>query len=545
MTSTQDNTGEMIVEKDIMVETRDGSQISVNVYRPDGPGEHPVIVSMSPYGKDVYWPDRFPLFDVVDDGEHMVWETENPVWWVARGYAVVRADTRGTGHSPGMLQLFSRTEHEDCYDVIEWAADEPWSTGKVGMSGISWFGMLAWAVAALKPPHLAAIVPWDGLSDFYREWAYQGGVLHNRFTPFWWESFVGPNQYGIDSLSAEELAANRIDFADEIREHPFVDDWHRERTPDLTQIEIPVLSASSWGSLHLHLRGNVEGYLDIPSKNKRLLLFPGDHISPFYKDWAYAERLRFFDRWLKGISNGAELDPPVRMGLRAGDDIVWRDDTQWPPAQTEWRDFVLDAGTGRLGDDDAGSASVDYDSLEGSVVFTTPPVEGPVEVTGPGALSLWLSTTAADTDVFLAIWHLDGKGEVVPAYGVLGDQLPHATGVLRASRRTLDAARSTPTRPYHSHTEAVDVPRGEPIQLDIEIWPTSILMNAGDSLRLEISSQDRWYMPETQHDDPIDRDPQRFGGVNTVLTGGAHPSVLRLPFVAHEWDGTSSTSART
>ena len=113
----------MRIERDVMVPTRDGAPIAVDVLRPDGDEPVPVIASMSPYGKDVHWPDRFPLYDMVDQNEHMVWETPNPDWWVPRGYALVRADTRGTGKSPGRLDLYGPRDAEDFYDVIEWAAD--------------------------------------------------------------------------------------------------------------------------------------------------------------------------------------------------------------------------------------------------------------------------------------------------------------------------------------------------------------------------------------------------------------------------------------
>ena len=159
----------MRIERDIAVATRDGTPIAVDVFRPDGDEPVPVIAGISPYGKDLHWPERFPLYDLVEQGEHMVWETPNPDWWVPRGYALVRADTRGTGKSPGVLDLFGPKDAEDFYDVIEWSAAQPWSTGKVAASGISWYAMMAWRVAALQPPHLAAVIAWEGLTDFYRE----------------------------------------------------------------------------------------------------------------------------------------------------------------------------------------------------------------------------------------------------------------------------------------------------------------------------------------------------------------------------------------
>ena len=522
--------GTMTIERDVMVPTRDGSPIAVDVFRPTTPGRYPVIMSMSPYGKDVYWPDRFPLFDRVDDGRHMVWETENPDTWVPEGYVLVRADTRGTGRSPGLLQVLGRREQEDCYDVVEWSAVQPWSTGRVGMSGISWFAMLAWSVAALKPPHLSAVIPWDGLSDFYREWAYQGGIHHKNFTEYWWTHHVLCNQFGLGRLAPPELARHRIDLPQEIEAHPLADEWHAERTPALEDIEIPVLSASAWGSVHLHLRGNVEGFERVASEHKRLILFPGDHIAPFYSEWALAERRRFFDRWLKEEVNGAESDPPVRLALRDPAGVRWRDEPCWPLSGTRWTRWHLDGAAGILGRQPATAGTATWRSPDGQLDFLTPPADEQLEITGPAALRLWVSTDAPDVDVFVAVWQLDEGGRTVPAHGVLGQEVPHAWGCLRASHRTLDRARSLPHRPFHPHTELAPVPAGEPFVLDIEIWPTSIVLAPGHRLLVRLASVDAWSQPAVRHDDPADR-PSRFTGTVTVHTGGDHDSSMLLPAI--------------
>jgi len=280
----------MRIERDVMVSTRDGAQIAVDVFRPDGDEPVPVIASISPYGKDVHWPDRFPLYDLVDQNEHMVWETPNPLWWVPRGYALVRADTRGTGKSPGRLDLYGPQDAEDFYDVIEWAAERPWSTGKVASSGISWLAMMGWRVAALQPPHLAAVVAWEGLTDFYREAAYQGGLYSNGFIEFWWKLQIEPQRNG----------AEGADWREQLPRHPLLDEFHAVRNTDLDRVSVPLLSAGNWGALHLHLRGNVEGWRWAASQHKWLVVHTGTHIDPYYADWAQELQLRFLDRFLKG-----------------------------------------------------------------------------------------------------------------------------------------------------------------------------------------------------------------------------------------------------
>lgn len=538
------NRGTMTIDRDVMVPTRDGSPIAVDVFRPTAPGRYPVIVSISPYGKDVYWPDRYPLFDLVDDGEHMAWETENPERWVPDGYVIVRADTRGSGHSPGLLHVLDRREQEDGYDVVEWAAAQSWSNGRIGMSGISWFAMVAWLVAALRPPHLAAIIPWDGLSDFYREWAYQGGIFHKNFTEFWWAKQVRSNQFGLGRLPQEELDQQRVDLSDEILAHPLFDEWHAERTALVENIAIPVLSASAWGSLHLHLRGNVEAFQRLASEHRRLLLFPGDHITPFYSDWALAERRRFFDRWLKDEPNGADNDPPVRLGLRDGTDVLWRDEQEWPLARTKWTRWYLDAGTLSVGLDSGRPATATWQSPDGGLELLSAPAARRVEITGPAALRLWVSTEAPDVDVFVGVWLIDERGKTVPAYGIQGQEVPHAFGCLRGTHRTLDESRSLPYRPFHAHTELASIPAGEPIPLDIEIWPTSIILRPGHRLKVVLSSIDSWSEPTVRHDDPADR-PTRFPGPVTVHTGGAHDSAFLLPIIPTTAMGHRPPEGRT
>ena len=260
----------MLVERDIAVMTRDGSPIVVDVFRPEGGEPVPVIASISPYGKDVHWPERYPLYELVGHHDHMVWETPDPEWWVPRGYALVRADTRGTGKSPGRLELYGTKDAEDFYDVIEWAAAQSWSARKVASSGISWLAMMGWRVAALQPPHLAAVVAWEGSADFYRECAYQGGLYANGFIEPWWENQIEPQRNSPDGDDWREVLPG----------HPLVNDYHKERITDLERVTVPLLSAGNWGALHLHLRGNIEGWRRAASKDKWLVVHTGTHSTP-------------------------------------------------------------------------------------------------------------------------------------------------------------------------------------------------------------------------------------------------------------------------
>ncbi|WP_275559414.1 CocE/NonD family hydrolase [Streptomyces sp. 5-6(2022)] len=171
----------MIIDRDVAVPTDDGTVLRADVYRPDTTEPVPVLMTLGPYGKGVQYKDGYaPQWDWLvtthpgilpgSTRAYMAWETVDPETWVPWGYAVVRVDSRGAGRSPGRLDIMSPREVRDYYDAIEWAGIQPWSSGKVGLIGISYYAINQWLVASLQPPHLAAMVPWEGAADFYRDW---------------------------------------------------------------------------------------------------------------------------------------------------------------------------------------------------------------------------------------------------------------------------------------------------------------------------------------------------------------------------------------
>lgn len=509
MDTDQQPQGAIRVERDVHVPTRDGSPIVVDIFRPVGDEPVPVIASISPYGKDIHWPERFPLYDRVEHGEHMVWETPDPGWWVPRGYALVRADTRGTGKSPGVMDLYGPKDAEDFYDVIEWAAAQPWSTGRVASSGISWLAMMGWRVAALAPPHLAAVIAWEGLTDFYREAARQGGIYANGFVEFWWKLQIEPQRNGPG-----------YDWREQLPEHPLLDEFHELRNTDLERITVPLLSAGNWGALHLHLRGNIEGYLRAASEHKWLVVHTGTHIDPYYSDWGRELQLRFLDRFLKGHEDRMDEVAPVRLAIRHGRDFTWRDAACWPLPETRWRELYL--GATALGWERPLPGAVRYPAS-----FDTAAVDEPLELTGPVALRLWISADVQDVDVMARLQHLDAAGEPIPAVGPQGGPMPMAIGWLRASHRELDPERSEPYRPWHPHRSLQTLKPGEPTLLEIEIWPTSITLAPGERLRLELVCDDDDLAPLV-HNHPGDR---RSADRTTIHFGGAHASHLLVPVI--------------
>ncbi|TWH44231.1 CocE/NonD family hydrolase [Rhodococcus rhodochrous] len=571
--------GLMLVEWDVPIEMDDGMVLRGDVFRPMSDEPCPVLLSYGPYGKglpfqegyETAWERLVSQHPEVADGSSnrfQSWEVADPERWVPHGYACVRVDSRGAGRSPGQIDHFSPREIRDLYMCIEWAGTTLWSNGKVGLSGISYYAAVQWQVAALRPPHLAAICPWEGFNDMYREATHHGGIL-STFTRGWARMQVQTVQYGngrglmstINGLSvtgdevldAKSLRGNRIDFGAAHLEHAFDDEYYAERRPDLARIEVPVLSAGNWGGAGLHLRGNIEGFLDSGSSQKWLEIHGLEHWTEYYTDYGRALQQEFFDHFLKGEDNGWDQRPPVMLKVRQVDgSFDQRTAEAWPLPGTAWTDLFLNAASGALVEDAGAAGSVSYDELGDGVTFYLPESDEAVEVIGPLSLKLFVSSTTDDADLFAVLRIIGPDGEEITFPGALDPHSPPAQGWLRASHRELDPERSLPYRPYHPHQRRQPLEPEEVYEVDIEIWPTCIVLPPGYRMALTIQGHDYEYggapaqlsnlavelrgSGPLLHDDPIDRPVYDKGNPApaakiTVHTGGDTPSRLLVPFL--------------
>ncbi|KAF2139365.1 uncharacterized protein K452DRAFT_360595 [Aplosporella prunicola CBS 121167] len=249
--------------------------------------------------------------------DHLSWETPDPGYWTKNGYALVRADERGLGQSPGKLDTMSRGTIEAFFDVIEWAAAQSWSSGKVGLLGISYHAWSQWRVAARKPKGLAAMIPWEGVSDYYRGRCRHGGILSNSFIKFWWDLQVVSNH-------EEELVRNRQDQTIYNVNNRFRDDeYYASKEYDMEDIVVSLLSVANWGGILLHLRGNIEGFCNAGSELKYHRTITGRHDLPFCYDEEVDIQKSFLDAFLKGQDRvGWPIKgkiPPVDLVLQKGD----------------------------------------------------------------------------------------------------------------------------------------------------------------------------------------------------------------------------------
>ena len=567
----------MCIDWQVPVEMPDGAVLRADVYRPPAEGRYPVILSHGVYAKglpfngDIYrmqWGKLVEKDPSVLEGStnaYQSWEVTDPERWVPHGYVVVRVDSRGAGCSPGRLDPRSPKEFEDVCDSVEWAGVQPWSNGKVGIMGISYYAVMGWAAASRRPPHLAALIAWEGFNDQYRDAFYHGGIL-SEFTKRWQPTQINPIQYGQGerapknpntgqsvagpvTLSEGELERNRIDYFGSIKEHPLFDEWHRDRTIDLSKVEVPVLSAANWGGQGLHPRGNFNGFLHASSQHKWLEAHGDTHWTHFYSAYGRDVQKRFFDHFLKGLDNGWDRTPRVQLNIRhPGERFVLRGEHEWPLARTQWTRLYLhpDLTLGRGPVEQA--ASIEYEALGDGLLFLLPALDEEMEVTGPMAATLFVSSSTSDADIFLVVRLFDPDGDEVTFEGSTDPNTPIANGWLRASHRALDSDRSRPWQPYHSHDRAEPLEPGKIYELNVEIVPSCVVVPAGYRLGLWVRGKDYEYGGKldeygqtfyyaTQgtggmtHNDPDSRPSDVFGGTVTLHTGPKHPSHLLLPLI--------------
>ncbi|WP_295853771.1 CocE/NonD family hydrolase [uncultured Xylophilus sp.] len=547
-------------ERDVPIPMSDGTVLRCNVFRPREEGTYPVVMALGAYGKDVHFADAFaPQWKVLtglypglategSTGRFLRWEVVDPERWVPDGFVVIQVDARGTGRSPGFLDPFGPVETRDYYECIEWAGTQPWSNGRVGLIGVSYLAIKQWQVAALRPPHLAAIVPWEGSADFYRDGGAHGGIFSSSFTFAWWPRQVLSNQYGSGdsthrdrdtgerttgpAFSPALLEGNRAEHPQDRLRHRLDDAWNRARTGRLSEIEVPVLSAANWGGAGMHLRGNVEGYLAAGSAEKWLFAHIGTHYESFYLPRYVALQKRFLGHYLRGDDNGWEREPRVQLAIRRPDGTATlRAEHEWPLARTQWTPFYLDAGDGTLDlQTPRATAQASFTAMSGSLDFSTAPFTEEAELTGPVALRLWISSSTADADLFVVLRVFGPDGRERTFIGA-HEPVPMAQGWLRASHRKLDPDLSQPYRPYHAHDEVQKLEPGTVYPVDVEIWPTSMVFPLGYRLVLTVQGHDFVVAPPGRllHDHPEDRAAPEFAGTTTLHTGPAHPALLLVP----------------
>lgn len=520
---------DLIVDRDAAVVVRDGVTLRVNVYRPAGSDPFPAIVSAHPYGKDNV-PQRkwgrwtfSPQYRILRQpgpvafSSETSWEAPDPVWWLARGYAVINADVRGAGTSGGMGALFSDQEAEDIYDVVEWCGAQPWCSGSVGMLGVSYLAISQYKVAALRPPSLKAICPWEGFTDAYRDLFSPGGIVENGFTRIWQVM----TKRGM--RTTEDIGAQR-------KAHPLRDQWWQSLVPDLNRIEVPMLICASFSDHNLHSSGSFRAFESVGSSDKFVYTHRGAKWATFYNDDARRAQLDFFDRYLKG--RDIPPPPPVRLEVRDRGDVIAdvRTEQQWPLLRTDWRDLYLT---------DNGILSATHTACDGAVTFHTRrraaaftfPVTDDLEITGPMSLALWVSVEGADdVGLFVGVekW---SAGQWIPfegSYGFGRDRI--TSGWQRMSLRELDTQRSTPPEPVHTFLRPQPLSPGEIVPVEIALGASATIFRPGDQVRLLIAGRQLAPRNPLWGSFPASYVPTP-AALCTLHWGAGRPARLRVPVI--------------
>lgn len=537
------------VDRDVMVTMRDGVRLACDVYRPKAPGTYPVLYAVAPYIKDSIYLPTMSVFRYR--------ETGNVAKWIDRGYVYVHADVRGSGKSEGVFRPFCREEQHDLYDMIEWCAVQPWSNGKVGMFGESYYGMVQWAAAAQNPPHLACCAPYDACNDLYRHFCYKGGILYIGFGNHWYSNSVRNRHFLDYPEHPQRDDYMSYDFLRDLLLHPTFDAYWEERRFDLSAIKVPVFSIGNWAGTTTHLNGNLQGFMQAKGP-KKLMVNVGDPQKLFLDPKMEEQLVRWYDYWLKGIDNGIMNEPPVRIFIRNG--AGYRDEQEWPLKRAKPRNLYLAPGPsgaveslndGKLSWEapKAGVKPTSYTYPDpdwtfpgtGSAVrgktgllhttrkiltFTSDPIAEDFEVTGPVVLNLFASSTSTETQFIAKIYDQPPLAPELAAAIKMVDVAPPAQlvteGWLKASHRALDPARSTPTSPYHSHAKAEPLEPGKVYPFQIEIWPTCWVFKQGHRIRVELMAFDQqcqFYLGHLRATDSFYHDAD-------------HPSHLVLPVVS-------------
>jgi predicted acyl esterase len=517
----------IVINTDVAITVRDGTILRANIFRPEKEGQFPVVMCAHPYGKDKFnrkgWLGVRPLFQfrILNQPEPLAvsawasWEAPDPAFWVPKGYVVINIDLRGffTSEGQGQGEVLSDQEAQDYYDCIEWAAVQPWSSGKVGLNGVSYLAISQYKVAALNPPHLAAICPWEGFSDFYKDLAYPGGIREDGFTKMW-GSRVG----------------SRTNIRQEQLKRPLRDAWYQSVVADLKQITVPSLICGSFSDQSLHTHGSFRVFKEISSPHKWLYTHRSGKWAAYYSPEALAFQLKFFDHFLRDEPNDMLEVAPVRLEVRDTGKTIHkvRLEQSYPPAATHWLPLYLNGETGQLSEEPAENRQTTSFALEKGPATFEWNVPDDLEISGQPVLKLYVELKGAtDLNLFAGIRKIRADRQVVfeGSYGYGYDLV--TKGWQKASLRKLDPQKSQPHQPEHAFLDRQPVGPAEIVELEFALMPSATFFKQGDRLRLDL--QGHWFTGKN----PIIYGPARYEaspkGLCTIYSGAEYTSRLLLP----------------
>ncbi|KAH7309981.1 Alpha/Beta hydrolase protein [Rhexocercosporidium sp. MPI-PUGE-AT-0058] len=541
------------VSHDVAIKVRDGATLYCDIYLP-ADENHPVpaIVAWSPYGKK---------FNGISMLKHLPWglgipngvlsglekfEGPDPAVFCAKGYAVVHVDSRGCGDSEGTIAIMGSQEAEDGYDVIEALAKMPWCSGSVGLAGNSHLAIIQWFIAALKPPSLKAIAPWEACGDLYREQFVRGGIFDAGLFDF----IIKTNIQGGMAIEDFKVMYARSPMADS----PF---W-RDKRADISKIQIPTFISMSYTNF-VHTMGSIRGWLEVDTPHKWLRISPWQEWYDLWNCEESSEELAsFFDRFLKGEDNDFLKTPRVRIcRLKFSSDPVYDIvEDNFPIPRTEYKKLFFSPNEKLSFSPPSETSVVSYNSERylDCAGFTYTFSE-PTHLVGLPKAVLYVSTPDSNNmDLYVIIRKLDRSGKAllnlnipwssIASQGAFPDAIDAISprnkinlmfhsgslGILRASRRAIDPSRSLHENyPFHPHNKDEYITPGEVIRLEIGIWAMGVEYEAGESVRVEVHGNNPTLRGDFSMESPFAQLASK--GRHDVHIGGDTASYIVLPFV--------------
>jgi uncharacterized protein len=491
----------MAHDDDVTVPMRDGVILLADVHRPAEPDRYPVLVAASPYPRQIQnlgAPAGFIEAGASD-------------FFVPRGYVHVIANCRGTSGSGGTFGFFDGQERRDMYDLVEWAAQQPWSNGSVGMIGISYFAGTQMEAAVERPPHLNAIMPIAGTFDLYESATHHGLMSSGFLTPFLymigmtsghtnklWRSklmdamralLLTPGIHKKFEMANGEAAIAGLKVLLKLHhdphpwddlwraiaaEHPFRDAWWEDRNllPLLDRVEVPVYMGCDWQNVPLHLPHTFTAYERLTNSKYVRVAMMGEHGLAWPWESLHIEAIAWFDHWLKGQDTGILDGPHFRCILPEAEG--WRTTDAWPIPEAVHHLYALRADGG-LSQDEGEAGSRTYMNLGGGLnrpgasetdppsflQWTTPELPHDLDLIGPIELQLDAACTAPDTAFMAVLQDMDENENAINV----------TAGYLRASLREVDEAASKRGAPFLLCRTFEAVPMGEKVSYRIPLVP--------------------------------------------------------------------------
>ncbi|KAF5684878.1 cocaine esterase [Fusarium circinatum] len=548
-------------ERDQAITVRDGARLYSDIFRPESSDTQPVpcILPWSPYGKTGTGPQNYDFMAPYRAGialdrtsGYEKFEAPDPAEWAERGYAVLNIDSRGAGHSEGVIARWGIQEAEDAYDVIDWLSKQPWCNGSVVMAGNSWLAISQINFASrMHHPALKAIVPWEGYTDLYRHYVARGGRPHiPGFHRMISNGFAGPE--GVENVVAM------------LEKHPLYDDyWEAKRIPVENIDSIPMYVVASYSSM-LHTYGSFQTFRKAKTDKKWLRVHPYQEWYDMYRPSVSDELQRFLGFYCRADTskntNWESSTPRVRLSLlgfeadgSSATTVIERPEESYPLARQRLRALYLDGTTGKLMNlkpDQKCIKSYEGRSLGDGLTFTAT-FDVATELAGYPKAVLHISCPDHDDfDVVVQIRKIDNQGhqlshlnypcpvpvEEVPDVNTAKTLGPQ--GFLRASHSVSlhgdggpvvsdDLSRETDV--LHSHRVRKPISPGTIVRLEIPIWPIGMVFAAGEGIALKVSGHDMC-LPETDLCRLTEPEDENVGR-HYVHTGGDYDSHLVIPVI--------------